>query len=149
MTSPLRSAVLLSCAAALAGCADAQLDPFGRPYSGDYNYPAGHKVCTDPSVEVQPEFIRGNHPAMPVENAFEARNAVATVKFKVTATGTVQILSADSSDKGYGNHAVIAVRDWKFKPALRGGVPVDAQCEVRFGSYFRRFEDLPPGQANQ
>lgn len=149
MLPSLRRVALISFAVALSGCANAQLDPFGRPYSGDYNYPAGYKICHDPAVDVQPEFVRGNHPAMPLENAFEARNAVATVKFKVTSTGAVQIVGGDSSDKAYGSHAVIAVRDWKFKPALRNGVAVDAECATRFSSYFRGFQDLPPGQANQ
>lgn len=133
----------------LQGCAGVQLDPFGRPYSGDYNYPPGMRVCGDPEVDIQPEFVRGNHPAMPIENAFDARNARATVKYRVDAAGAVRVLSVESSDKAYGNHAVVAVRDWKFKPAMRGGVAAPAECTFIFDSYFRGFEEEEPGKPNQ
>jgi hypothetical protein len=142
-------AALAASAVLLAGCAEAQLDPFGRPYSGDINYPPGTRFCEDPAVDVQPEFVRGNHPAIPIDNAFDARNARAVVKYRVDAQGAVQVLSVDSGDKGYRNHAAIAVRDWKFKPATRGGVAVAAECTADLWSVFRGVEDEPPGQVNQ
>lgn len=152
MPSPART--VLSCAAAagvllLAGCAGVELDPFGRPYSGDDNYPAGSEVCHDPDVEVQPYFLRGNHPAMPIENAFVARNAEATVTFRVESTGAIRVLKVDSVDKAYASHALIAVRDWKMKPAMRGGAAVAVECQFTFSTYFRGFKGEPPGQANQ
>jgi hypothetical protein len=143
------SAILCAMALLLQGCAGVQLDPFGRPYSGDHNYPPGTQVCSDPTVDVQPEFLRGNHPAMPILNAFDARNAEAIVKYRVDAAGAVQVLSVDSVDKAYGNHAAIAVRDWKFKPATRAGASVPAECTMHFSSVFRGFEDEPAGRVNQ
>lgn len=145
-----RIAACLSAAAVLlAGCAGAELDPFGRPYSGDYNLPAGRSVCNDPDVDVQPYLLRGNSPAMPIENAYVARNAQATVRFRVEPSGAISILKVESVDKAYANHALIAVKDWKMKPALRGGLPVAAECCASFGGYFRGFQDEPPGKANQ
>jgi len=133
----------------LAGCAGVELDPFGRPYVGEPTYPAGTRICNDPNVEVQPWFIRGNHPAMPIENAFVARNAEATVKYRVEASGAIRVMSVDSVDKVFANHAVIALKDWKVKPATRGGVAVAAECTFGFSTYFRGFQDEPAGQNNQ
>jgi hypothetical protein len=151
---PCLARIFVSCAALagavlLAACAGVELDPFGRPYSGDRNYPAGSQVCDDPSMDVQPYFVRGNHPAMPIENAYTARNAEATVKFRVDASGAVKVLKVDSLDKAYASHAAIAVKDWKFKPAMRGGVAVAAECTFTLGGYFRGFKDEPPGRVNQ
>jgi hypothetical protein len=149
-----RARIIVSCAAAagavlLAACAGAELDPFGRPYSGDDNYPAGSEVCHDPGVDVQPYFVRGNHPAIPILNAYSARNAEATVKFRVEPTGAIQVLKVDSVDKAYASHAVIAVRDWKMRPATRDGAAVAAECTFTFRTYFRGFKDEPAGQVNQ
>lgn len=151
MPYPERIAVCCAAAGAmlLAGCAGVELDPFGRPYSGDQNYPAGTQVCEAPNVDVQPYFVRGNHPAMPIENAYVARNAEATVRFRIEPSGAVEVLKVDSVDKAYASHAAIAVRDWKFKPAMRDGAAVAVECTFTFGGYFRGFKGEPPGQVNQ
>lgn len=133
-----------------AGCAgQAQLDPFGRPYAGDYNLAPGTELCGDSNVDVQPRIARGNMPATPVTNAVTARNSTATVVYRVSATGAVEVVSVESGDKWYRNHTIIAVRDWKMTPAMRGGVPVPAECKTVLGSLFRGFEDAPPDQDNQ
>jgi hypothetical protein len=143
------SACVSAAAILLAGCAGAELDPFGRPYSGDYNYPPGEDMCSEPGVDVQPYFVRGNHPAMPIENAFVARNAQAKVSFRIEPSGAIRVLKVDSVDKAYANHAAIAVKDWKMKPAMRGGVPVAVDCTITFNNYFRGYKDEPPGKVNQ
>jgi hypothetical protein len=154
MTRPAR--IVVSCAAAvcailLSACAGVELDPFGRPYAdgSEFNYPAGREFCNSPNVDVQAYFLRGNDPLPPVENAFVARNAVAKVKYHVDTAGKVKVLKVDSVDKAFADHAIIAVNDWKFKPAMRGGVPVDAECTVVLGYSWQGFEDKPPGQTNR
>jgi hypothetical protein len=139
------------CAAAilLAGCAGVQLDPFGRPYSGEHTLPPGTELCGDPNVEVQPRIVRGNLPVMPIENSFTARNAQAKVVYRVSTSGAVEVVSVESGDKWFRNHTIIAVRDWKMAPAMRAGMPVAAECTTELTSVFRGFEDAPPGQDNQ
>lgn len=148
-SSPAALLFLGAAAVLLGGCAGTQLDPFGRPYSGDHTLPPGTELCGDPQVDVQPRIVRGNLPAMPIENAFTARNAEATVVYRVSATGAVDVVSVDSDDKWFRNHTIIAVRDWKLMPATRDGVAVAAECRAVLTSVFRGFEDAKPGEDNQ
>lgn len=151
MALPARTVLLSFCAVAvLGGCANVQLDPFGRPYSGDNTIPPGNVLqCGDPSVDLQPRMVRGNLPPMPVENGFTVKNAEAVVVYRVSAAGAVEVVSVESSDKAYRNHALIAVRDWKMTPARRDGVAVAATCTVTLSTTFRGYEDAPPGQVNR
>jgi hypothetical protein len=152
MSMSFRATFLIAVIAAtglLQGCAETPLDPFKRPYFGKDAYPANAPLCGDPSVDVQPKLIRGNHPAMPIANSFDARNAAATVRFRVAPSGAIEIVKVDSSDMWYGRHASAAVRDWKVTPAQRDGVAVAAACEVQLGAYFRGYQDDAPGKANR
>jgi len=94
-------------------------------------------------------MVRGNLPAMPIENSYPARNAVATVKYRVEASGAVHVLDVDSADKWYGKHAAVAVKDWKMTPAYRNGQAVAVECAIELGGYFHGFKDEPPGKDNQ
>ncbi len=70
-------------------------------------------------------------PALPEEMAREGIEGKATVEFFVQSDGTVRTARAASqTDTSFGDAAVDCVKQWRFRPALRDGVPVGIRMWV-------------------
>jgi hypothetical protein len=84
--------------------------------------------CDAANFDTPPMLVEGNRPDL-------WRNAtaltVATVRFVVTPSGTADQISAETTgDWHMAGFAGLAVKDWKFEPARKAGVPVLAHCTV-------------------
>jgi TonB family protein len=80
-----------------------------------------------------PGIGEGNSPPRyPREALAAGREGVVRLRVRVSATGTVEALRIEisSGDSSLDNAALTAVREWQFKPAERGGVPVAAEVVV-------------------
>lgn len=80
-----------------------------------------------------PGIGEGNSPPIYPREALDAgREGVVRLRVRVAADGTVDSLSVEisSGDNSLDNAALNAVRDWRFKPAERGGVAVAAEVLV-------------------
>ena len=105
------------------GCADAPrnepLSPMPRTELTD---------CDATNFDTPPILVQGNRPDLwrDAEDTTEA-----TVNFVVTLSGTADQISAETTGNWrLAGFAGLAVRDWKFEPARKGGVPVLAHCKV-------------------
>ena len=113
-------------------------------------------VAAGPSKEAAPRPVHTPSPAYPAELNDSGRNGMATIEVIVKADGTIgnaTIQSAD--DPAFGQAALAAVKDWKFEPGLREGVPAEkrvaipfqfqAPLEQQFNAAFKRkvFGELP------
>ncbi len=60
-------------------------------------------------------------------------SATATLKFDIDETGLpVNVQTENSSDDGWAHDVTDAVREWKFTPATKDGMPVSASCTMEF-----------------
>lgn len=86
------------------------------------------KDCDTTTFDTAPILIQGDRPDI-WRNAEDVSEA--TVKFVVTPSGTTDQISAETtSDWRLAGFAGLAVRDWKFEPARKAGIPVLTHCKV-------------------
>jgi periplasmic protein TonB len=80
-----------------------------------------------------PGIGEGNSPPIYPREALDAgREGVVRLRVSVAADGTVESLRVEvsSGDSSLDSSALTAVRQWRFKPAERGGVAVAAEVVV-------------------
>jgi periplasmic protein TonB len=83
-----------------------------------------------------PQPIGSKQPDLTKEEKQKARNAKASGKVELTvivgSDGEVKRARVDTQTSEYlGQKAVEAVKSWKFKPATKKGVPVNAQIHIQ------------------
>ena len=80
-----------------------------------------------PDVDQPPRVIKRVDPAYPAEARKKGLEGVVTLKFIVTKEGKVIAPSIlKSSPEGvFDEGTLTAIRKWRFKPAVKGGEPVD------------------------
>jgi outer membrane biosynthesis protein TonB len=67
-----------------------------------------------------------------MENLRAGKERAAIVKFIVNADGSTTIVESKSDeDKYFAGHAALAFRDWRFRPATKGGTPVATRCKLK------------------
>lgn len=117
-------------------CASVELDPFSRPYD-DKNLmaPGPIKSCSigSDTAFTAPELEFGTKPLYPIGGLMDGKMGSARVTFAVAENGKLTVLEYESADsKWFANHAAIAMRDWRVKPATKNGVPVAVRCRLSF-----------------
>ncbi|WP_148667826.1 energy transducer TonB, partial [Mizugakiibacter sediminis] len=99
--------------------------------------PAAPKPAAPPaqvaSVNREPQVTRQVPPRYPQEAARAGTQGWVDVEFMVTSQGTVVDAKVlDSQPRRLFDRAALdAVRQWRFQPALRDGVPTDAVLRQR------------------
>lgn len=86
----------------------------------------------DPShVSVVPTTIERTRPKYPAELRSAGLSGEATIFFVVKADGAVaDALVIKANDTRFGDAALAAVRQWKFRPATVDGKPVNCRLMV-------------------
>jgi len=116
---------------ALASCADA-------PYTTASGSPLPPSPDTTPkcaggSFDTAPEFVSGWRPNYPVFSRKRNEQGPVVVKFWVLRDGSTEIIEVATRESDALRDASIeAVKEWKFRPALKGGVPMTTACVVSF-----------------
>jgi protein TonB len=79
------------------------------------------------SVDIQPALIKRINPKYPLQALQMGVSGTLTVNALISETGDVlrtEILKGIKGGYGFERSAETAVRQWKFRPAEKGGVPV-------------------------
>lgn len=126
----------------LHGCATGPvaLDPFDRPRSAETTLPPGpFKVCEPKDVDRAPYLESGALPLYPVREGMLGRTAEVKLVFTVEPDGKVTPRPIDMSEgaQWFLQHAAVATRDWKVRPALKDGRPVQSTCQIQFNYVLR------------
>lgn len=121
-------------ALALAGC---NTPTKKRNLAGDPIQPANFAPLGNvgEDCDTPARLISGDNPIYPVSQVVHRRPGVAQVEFTINPdgrTGNLRVVSA--TNKYFGNHAIIAIRGWRFSPALKDGQPVSIR--VQYSLYF-------------
>lgn len=78
-----------------------------------------------------PKLVERTRPQYPFELRQQGISGSATVELVVNSKGEVtEAHVVDATETDFGVSAVMCVRHWKFKPATRDGVPVEAKLQV-------------------
>ena len=89
------------------------------------------KGCDTRDSDTPPVLLEGDAPIYPAEDKWSGKQGSATVTFVVNADGSTTIVQATSEeDKYFAGHTALAIRDWRFKPAIRDGRPVAIHCTI-------------------
>jgi len=120
----MRSILILAATFALAGCATAS-KPVGQASpsaASDTSLPPGDSL---PVVTYQ---LR---PYYPKEMADTKARGEVLVDFIIDKDGSVQAaFAAQQTNPLFGDAAVACVKQWKFHPGLKAGVPVRVHMQV-------------------
>jgi hypothetical protein len=109
------------------------LDPFGRPYDpANAMAPVVVRSCLRGSFDVPPELLSGTRPRFPVGELLLAKSGKAMVDYEVLTDGSARFLRGTAENAWFTTHAAIALRDWRFRPAQKDGVPVATVCRTEF-----------------
>ena len=100
--------------------------------------PAPASAPPSPAAPVRsdalPEAVKTTTPVYPATAKWLGLKGHVKLEIVVRADGTVgsrpRVLSATPAGRGFEESAVAAVREWRFSPATRGGVPVESKTTV-------------------
>ena len=98
------------------------------------------KPLSAPKVDRFPSKISGPPPRYPRWARRDDLEAVVTLRFVVTAEGTVEDIHVHDidGDERFGEEAIRAVRQWRFSPAIRADKPVPCWCFQKINFKFTR-----------
>jgi protein TonB len=106
------------------------------------------KPVSAPKVDRLPSKIAGPPPRYPQWARRDHLEAVVTLRFIVTAEGTVEDVHIHDieGDERFGDEAARAVRQWRFRPAMRAGSPVPCWCFQKINFEFTPRKGSPGGR---
>ena len=85
-----------------------------------------------PAQIVPSQLIFKVPPVFPAQATIMGLHGDVVVSARVTKTGSVTDVQTLSGEPILSNAAINAVKQWRYKPSLRDGVPVDSRVEITF-----------------
>jgi len=83
--------------------------------------------------DVPPKFISGAAPIYPISRLRNRESGYADVAFTVDDTGhTRDFRVLKTTYLYFANHAILAVQNWRFKPATKNGHKVPCRLHIPF-----------------
>jgi TonB family protein len=102
--------------------------------SGAYGMPTKQMQFGKSSqYDVPPKFISGPAPVYPSSRLRQRESGYADIVFTVDESGhTRDFHAVKTSYLYFANHAILAVKDWRFQPATKNGHPVSCRLRIPF-----------------
>lgn len=121
--------VMLAAVSAIAW-AGPQSETAGRMSKGEIDR-LNHTLATrSVGSDTAPVLLEGYRPLYPAPRVFKGAQGECVVRFTVDEKGAVTDAKPEGDDKMMCDHAVIAMRYWRFAPAQRNGVPTTADLAL-------------------
>ena len=93
----------------------------------------GKSLPPSSKYDVPPKLLSGRTPIYPITQLREHRSGKALIEFTIDQQGIPRDFSILKTDYRYfATHAIIAVREWRFQPAMKNGRPVAARIRIPF-----------------
>lgn len=83
--------------------------------------------------DTPPTLISGKRPIYPISKVLSREPGAAAIAFTIGIDGKARdfdVLSAD--DRRFADHAIIAVREWVWRPATKDGKPIEVRVSQDF-----------------
>jgi TonB family protein len=88
---------------------------------------------TNPDWDTPPKLVRGKSPVYPVSQFLGRDGGSALVEFTIDADGrTTDLVLLSATNKTFGDHTMIAIRQWRFEPAKKDGKPIAVRVQEGF-----------------
>jgi Ca-activated chloride channel family protein len=102
------------------------------PPSGPLMAGAG---AVEAPLRIPSSYVKPAYPEVARKACMKGKVVLGAVIRKDGTVGEIKVLQSGHPDVGFADEAVNAVRQWRFKPATRGGVPVEVYytIPVEFG----------------
>jgi periplasmic protein TonB len=101
----------------------------------------GRSASPSSRYDVPPKLLSGLTPKYPPSRLNSGEGGTAIVEFTVDEHGIPRDFSVVRTDYLYfASHAIIAMRDWRFQPAMKNGKPIAARLRIPF-HYRTRFSN--------
>lgn len=126
----LRLGCLLITAAALTACA-APESPARLRANAPIDDASLVMVATLPPGATRPRLISGRTPLYPISDVLSGASGFAEVEFRIDIEGRTRghrVVAATNSR--FADHAVIAIRDWRFEPATYRQEPIETTVRI-------------------
>ncbi len=121
---------ILLLTACLAGCAT---PPLGESRANTAVDPAYMVGPAHPDWDTPPKLIHGKAPVYPVSRLVAGQDGRTIIAYTIGSDGKpgdFEVVETD--DKVFADHAIIAVRTWRYQPATKGGAAISARVEHPF-----------------
>jgi protein TonB len=90
-----------------------------------------------PGFDTPPKRLSGKAPLFPVSHLMNGTKGKVVVSFTVGVDGKAsEFKIIESTDPKFSDHVVIALREWRFRPAKKDGVDVPARIRQSFSFGF-------------
>ena len=98
----------------------------------------GQSAGPSSQYDVPPKLLSGRTPIYPITQLRLGKGGDALIEFTVDKQGIPRDFRVVKADYPYfGTHAIIAMREWRFRPAMKNGKPVPARLRLPF--HYRPF----------
>jgi TonB family protein len=93
----------------------------------------GKSAPPSSAYDVPPKLLSGRTPIYPITRLQRGEGGDAIIDFTVDAQGIPRDFRVVKADYPYfASHAIIAMRDWRYQPAMKNGKPVAARLRIPF-----------------
>lgn len=100
--------------------------------------PALFIIPEDARWDSPPRLIKGRAPIYPASQLLKGKPGKTLIVFTIGIDGKAKDFFVKSSDDAkFSAHAIIAIREWIFQPAIKGGRAIKARVSQEF-SYVAR-----------
>jgi TonB family protein len=95
-------------------------------------------ISPSSQYDVLPKFISGSPPSYPLSQLQRGESGYAIVEFTIDETGKTRDWRVIKTTYSYyGSHAILALQQWRFQPALKHGRPVSCRARMQFVYMYR------------
>jgi TonB family protein len=93
----------------------------------------GQSASSSSQYDVPPKLLSGRTPIYPITRLMRHQGGDAIIDFTVDEHGIPKDFRVVKADYPYfATHAIIAMRDWRYQPAIKNGKPVSARLRIPF-----------------
>jgi TonB family protein len=119
-------AALLCCHAAIAG--EGHTTRPNSPIDPDKV-----QIADDPEWDTPPKLIEGKSPVFPISLLLSRESGKVVVQYKIGTDGRTSDFVVESTPhRKFADHAIIAIKQWIYRPAMKSGAPVETTVRQSF-----------------
>lgn len=125
-----KSIAILLIAALASGCATAPRSASNLKSPVD---PTSFLFSNEGQWDSPPKLVSGYNAIYPASLLMSGIQGDAVLKFTIGTDGATKDFAIEyATDARFANHAILALKDWKFQPAVKNGMPVEARATRTF-----------------
>ncbi len=91
------------------------------------------QMADDPEWDSPPKLIKGKSPVFPVSLLLSGSSGKVVIQYTIDADGrTKDFVVKTAPHQKFADHAIIAIKKWIYRPAMKSGVPIETTVRQSF-----------------